>query len=217
MESAAETMFAFLTKPICIIGYILFMMLSYFYLDKPVAIYFHQLNLTVTLPILSYITQLGLGAIYIILFFCMGFFFRYIHINYIWEARSWLLLVCVVIPGIICNILKISLGRARPDLLFDQHIYGFYGLHFHAPFLSCPSGHTTEIMGVVFGLSIIFLRGGYLLILIGLLIASLRVILFRHYLSDVLIATYLTLIEIGIVLYICRRKHWLAPAWQRKD
>nr|WP_232220646.1 hypothetical protein [Legionella tunisiensis] len=68
-------------------------------------------------------------------------------------------------------------------------------------------------MGAALGLSILFPRYFYAFILAGLTIAFSRVFLTHHYLSDVLTASYLTLLEVGILLCILRRKSWLAPVW----
>ena len=124
--------------------------------------------------------------------------------------RSWVLLLCVLIPNIISLALKILLGRARPELLFDQSLYGFYGLHFVRPFWSFPSGHTTTVVGLVLGLMLIFPRHFYAFIVAGLLVISTRVFLTDHYLSDVLGTSYLVLFEVGLLSIIFRDKKWIA-------
>ena len=98
-----------------------------------------------------------------------------------------------------------SLGRARPILLFQKQFYGFYGFHFDHNFWSFPSGHATTIMGLSFGLSILFPRYVKYFMLLGILVMTTRVILTQHFLSDVLIAAYLCLIEVGIIYYLISR------------
>lgn len=215
MKSAYERMFAVMTRPLPALLYSSLVVLSFFYLDKPIARYFYELDLKENLPIITYVTNIALGGIYLILFFCMGIFFRCIYVNRLWEERSWFLFICVAVPSIICTFLKVLLGRARPDLFIIYDLYGFYGPHLHAPYLSCPSGHTTVIMAVMFALNIIFLRFGYTLILTGLMIAFLRVVLLRHYLSDILVGFYLSLVMVGVTFYFCRYNNWLVLAWQR--
>jgi membrane-associated phospholipid phosphatase len=95
----------------------------------------------------------------------------------------------------------------------EGHYYGFYGFETDAHFWSLPSGHTTTIMGVVLGFGILFPRYFYPLLVLGFSVALSRVLLTHHYLSDVFFTFYLTVIEIGFLLYVLRRNSWLAPAW----
>jgi len=102
--------------------------------------------------------------------------------------------------------LKVIFGRARPDMLFNDQLYGFYGLQTHAQFWSFPSGHTTTVMGFVFGLCALFPRHCVAFILTGLIVVSTRILLTHHFLSDVLIASYLALLEVGLLYCIMWRK-----------
>lgn len=196
-------------KPWVAISFFAFVMFAFFYIDQPLADYFHNLDFKKTLPflaLLSWLTKLGLGSIYLLGFLVIALFFRYIHKNRQWEARSWFLWLCILIPSTICLCLKVCLGRARPRMLFDGQWYGFYGFKTNPFFWSFPSGHTTTIIGLVFGLSILFPRYGYAFIFSGLMVASSRILLIHHYLSDVLATSYLTLLEIGGMLYWLRCK-----------
>lgn len=204
-----DRLFAVMVKPWVVIGYLVLIILLIVYLDKPVAYFFQGVNLGNTMPILNWFTKLGLGALYFVPLFILALFFRYIHRNKTWEANAWFLWLCALIPGVICVVLKIILGRARPDLLFSEGFYGFYGLNTHASFWSFPSGHTSTIMGVVFGLSVLIPRYGYAFIALGLAIATSRILLTKHYLSDVLIASYLALLEVGLLRYWLRCKKML--------
>ncbi|WED43821.1 phosphatase PAP2 family protein [Legionella cardiaca] len=202
-----------MTKPGVMISYVGLIVISFLYLDKSVAEYFYNLDIRQHLALLDWITRLGLSVFYLPTFFILALFFRYIYVNREWEARTWFLFICVFIPVLVCGFLKVLFGRARPNLWIHNDLYGFYGLQFHAPFWSFPSGHTTTIMSVVFGLSIVFPRYVYAFILTGITVAMSRVLLTHHYLSDILAASYLSLLEIGILLCFLRRKSWLAPAW----
>ncbi len=202
-----------MTKPAMALLIIVLISLTYFYIDKPLAYYFHNLDLRTNLFVLNWITKLGLGIVYIPTFLLFAGYFRYISPNPVAEGRSWFLALCVIIPSLVCVLLKVLLGRARPDLLFSAQLYGFYGIQGHASFWSFPSGHTTVVMGAAYGLSAVFPRQSYAFIGVGLLIAFTRVFLTHHYLSDIMVASYLSLLEVGIIFCIFRRKSWLAPAW----
>lgn len=204
---------AIMTKPWFMLSYVGLIVLSFIYFDRPIADYFYYLDVRNHVPLVALITRLGLGIIYLPSLFILGLFFRYIRKNQEWEARAWFLFICVAIPGSICGFLKILFGRARPSLWLHNDVYGFFGLQLHAPFWSFPSGHTTTIMGMVFGLSIVFPRHAYAFLVTGIIVAFSRVLLNQHYLSDILAASYLSILEIGILLCFLRRKSWLAPAW----
>lgn len=201
-------------QPWVVVSYMGFVVLSFFYFDQPIAWFFNDLSFKTELPFIYWLTRLGVSMVYIILFLMVALFFRYIHRNKEYEARSWFLWLCVLIPNLICLVFKVLLGRARPQLLFSDHLYGFYGMHFHADFWSFPSGHTTTIMGLVFGLCVVFPRYFYAFILTGLLLVSTRVLLTNHYLSDVMTTGYITLLEVGFLLVLLRRKAWLRSVYR---
>jgi len=196
-------------RPWVIISYLCFVVLSFLYFDQPIALFFHDKNLGIKLPIIRWFTHLGTGELYVIGLFLLALFYRYIRPNKKNEVRSWFLWLCVLVPYFICAILKINLGRARPELLFDNQLYGFYGLHFDSHYWSFPSGHTSTITGLVLGLIILFPRYCYAFFLSGLLLVSTRVFLTSHYLSDVLTTGYLTFLEVALLIWILRRKAWL--------
>jgi membrane-associated phospholipid phosphatase len=212
--SPFDRLLAVMTRLKVAILYIGLVALSFFYLDKPIAQYFYAIDLKENLPFLSWLTKLGLGLIYMVGFFILALFFRYIRQNHQWEVRVWFLLMCATIPGVMCVFLKVLLGRARPDMWFSEQLYGFFGFKTNAYFWSFPSGHATTIIGVALGLGIVFPRYFYAFILAGLTVALSRVFLTHHYLSDVMAGSYLTLLEVGILLCVLRRKLWLVPAWR---
>lgn len=192
-------------KPWVLIGYLALVILSFLYLDRSIAYYFHELAGRVNLNFLGWLTQLGLGGLYLIPLFLIALFFRYISHNKEREIQAWFLWLSVLLPSLICVGLKITMGRARPELLFTDHLYGFYWLQKKSYYWSFPSGHSTTIMGFVFGLSALLPRFCYLYIIVGLILVSTRILLTQHFLSDVLIATYLALLEVGVLFWWFKR------------
>ena len=201
-----DRLFKTITKPWVAISLGTFIIISFFYFDKPVAYFFHKLDLKQHYSVVYWITNLGIGAVDLTLLFLFALFFRYIHRNKQSEARSWFLFLCVLIPNLICVVLKTLLGRARPELLFDKSLYGFYGLHTNSQFWSLPSGHTTTVMGLFLGLGILFPRYFLACMVAALVIIATRVLLADHYLSDVVTTACLTVIEIGILRAIIRKR-----------
>ena len=199
-------------RPWVAAGYLGIVVLSFFYFDKPVAWCLHNLDLKTKLPFISWLTRVGMGELYVTGLFLLALVCRYILRNKEWESRTWFVWLCVVVPYSICGVFKVLLGRARPEQLFDNQLYGFYGMQTNASFWSFPSGHTTTIMGLVFGLCIVFPRHCQALFLTGFLVVLSRVLLTSHYLSDVMATSFLTLLEVGLLMSIIQRKHWFTLA-----
>ncbi|MDP3704712.1 MAG: phosphatase PAP2 family protein [Legionellaceae bacterium] len=194
-------------NPWLTISVILVIVLSYVYVDRSLALFLHQLHLKKELPILYWITCLGVTQAYLILLpLAAACSFLFVH-NKKAEHRLWFLWSCVLFTSLINIILKMTLGRARPELFFDQQLFGFYGWHVQESFYSFPSGHTTAITSLMLGLMISFPRYRYAFAIMGLLVISTRVLLTYHYLSDILATMYLTCIELGLLFYMIRRWH----------
>lgn len=198
-----------MTRPVLVIGYLAFIVISFLYWDKPLADYFHHLDLKGNASILNLITNIGLGALYFVSLPLLALYFRYRRQNRVWEARAWFLLLCLLISNMVCAVIKVSVGRARPELLFTENLYGFFGPHTQSCYWSFPSGHTTTVMSLTLGLGVLFPRYFYAFLTSGILLASLRIVLTHHYLSDVLTASYLVLLELGFLMYWLRRKNLL--------
>jgi membrane-associated phospholipid phosphatase len=94
--------------------------------------------------------------------------------------------VSLLLTNFIAGILKFLLGRARPDLLFSQHLYGFSFFASSTLFKSFPSIHSSTI-GVVCGAFACFYpRWSVPLLLLCLILAFSRVALSQHFVSDVI-------------------------------
>lgn len=209
-----ERLLAISIKPWVIVGFLGLIILSILYLDQPIAYYFYGVDSRNTLYPLNWVTKLGLGPVYFIPLFLLALFFRYVHCHRVWEDRCWILWLCALFPSTICLVLKMVFGRARPDLLFSEQLYGFYGWHTQTAFWSFPSGHTTTVMGFIFGLCALFPRYWYAFLSVGLIVISSRVMLTHHYLSDVLAATYLALLEVGLLLWWLKHNNLLRSVYE---
>lgn len=192
-----EKTFHFMKKPGVIALYIILVGLTYIYLDRSLAIYFHQLELRNQIHALTILTAFGQWIAYIGLFLFAALYFRYIKSNRAYESISWYLLGCVLIANLVCFIFKISLGRARPDLLFSSEQFGFYGLKFTKSYWSFPSGHTTTVISLAVGIGVLFPRYFYAVLTAAFIVAASRVLLYYHYLSDVMAGFYSSLLVVG--------------------
>ncbi len=204
--SPFDKLLSLMTKPLAIVLYLSAVAFSFVYTDKPVAEYFLKILPTTNTRWLVSLTHLGLGILYLVGFLGAALFFRYIYKIRISEMRAWFLWSCVVLCSSICLVLKIILGRARPDLWFGWHIYGFHGFHTDSTYWSFPSGHTAAIMSVVFGIAAIFPRSSLYVVLFGLMVACSRIVLIQHYPSDILMATWIALMSVGLMRWVFQHK-----------
>lgn len=197
--------FSFMLKPWVVISILSLVVISFFYIDKNLALYIHSLHLGEGVLVLSIITTMGISGIYLAILPILAI------VLYLFHKKTWSLRVCmlwclVFFPTLITYVLKNFLGRARPIALFNNDLFGFFGYTRAENFHSFPSGHTTTITGLMLGLLILFPRYCYLFLLIGFSVMFSRVFLTWHYLSDVLMTFYLVTLEVGLLVYITKRK-----------
>lgn len=88
--------------------------------------------------------------------------------------------------GLITDLIKPILARARPIEWTEHHIYGFTFFSFHSRLNSMPSGHSTTAFALATALSLLWPRQTIIWVLLGLILASARVMVNAHYLSDVI-------------------------------
>jgi membrane-associated phospholipid phosphatase len=208
-----EKTYNLMKNPWTILVYTVLVILAYHFIDRPLATYFHQLDLRTNLHILNLLTGLGKVIIYVVLFAVAGLYFRFIGTNPVYEARSWYLLACIVLTNLLCLMLKTSLGRARPDLLFTSNIFGFYWFKTTALYWSLPSGHTTTVVSLASSFGVIFPKYFYAFLGLAFLIVLTRVLLYYHYLSDVMTAFYLCILVVGVFTQYIKRNQYLSKAW----
>lgn len=187
--------------PWVFLSYLMILIGSYYWIDKPVATYFYSLDVYNRAPLLSLFTHLGKAVPYVAIFAILAIFYQFIRKQQDIAHKFWFLMLCVLVPNAFCLVLKTTFGRARPSLWFTQQEYGFYWFKFSQYYWSFPSSHTTTLMGLAIGLSILHPRFTWGFVITALSIASSRVFLYQHYVSDVLAALYLTVLEIGLLVY----------------
>ncbi len=94
--------------------------------------------------------------------------------------------VTVAASGLVANILKRAIGRARPSQFDEWSALGFSPFAGNSRFESFPSGHATTIGALAAMLALMFPRYRVSLLTAGVWLAMTRVMLLAHYPSDVL-------------------------------
>jgi membrane-associated phospholipid phosphatase len=110
--------------------------------------------------------------------------------------------------GLIANLTKYILGRARPKLFettgpFDFHLFAFDPDH-----ASFPSGHATNIFALATVLGILWPKARVVLYTIAVWIAASRVLIGQHYFTDALGGAIL-----GTVFPFFVRDRFAARGW----
>lgn len=117
-------------------------------------------------------------------------------------TQFWLALL---IAMCICFVLKTSLGRYRPEMFLQHHLYGFSGFTTDYLRLSMPSDHSALIFSMVTSLSY-FARSKFvtvLLCVLGILLVATRVLFLKHYPSDVFVGMLAGIWASYIAYYFC--------------
>jgi len=170
----------------------IFILFFYFFLDKKLIIFISQNLKPNQIYIFNWISQIGNGLVPAVIFGVGFVIFKFLKLLRAQKVCLYLLAVFIA-SGLICDVLKNILGRARPELLIHKDLFGFYFFKFHAAYWSFPSGHSTTLGACFMGLFLIFenFRFRILFLIFGFLICSCRVLALDHYPSDILAGFYL--------------------------
>ena len=103
----------------------------------------------------------------------------------------------IAVSGILINLIKMAVGRARPKLMINDAMFGFDPPGTSYALQSFPSGHANTAIAMTLALGLIVPRFRAPLLIIGCVIGYARVAIGAHYLSDIfaggLIAVFTTL------------------------
>jgi undecaprenyl-diphosphatase len=92
----------------------------------------------------------------------------------------------VAASGILVNLAKYGIGRARPKHFADAGPFAFHPFSGDAGWASFPSGHSTTAMALGVALALLFPRFRWVFVTLGFWIAVSRLGTRAHYPSDVL-------------------------------
>jgi len=185
-------------------GVAIIAILSYIFVDIPIALFCKSLDKSIT-DFFGIVTEFGISTWYLAGSLALFFIFRFLYRQRIYAHRALFLFVSVAASGIITNIIKMIIGRYRPEMFFEKGLYGFEFFQIDSTLVSFPSGHATTAFSLAYALSLFSLRYRMLLFSFALAVAASRVIITAHYFSDVVVGAY-----IGIMSVLGLRKlMWL--------
>ncbi len=159
--------------------------LSYLEFDKGVERFFWAHRMTTWSHFFHEISFLGKSEYYLIPSLLLYYIYKNRDLQI--AMKSIYLFWSVALGGIAVWVVKIVAGRFRPGHLIHDGQYGFDYFHVVHDLTSFPSGHSATVFGVAMALWLIFRKGWVWLFGFAFLIALSRMVIVRHFPSDVMI------------------------------
>jgi membrane-associated phospholipid phosphatase len=132
------------------------------------------------------------------------------------RRRSWaaaFLFAVIALSGILTNLIKLIVGRSRPHEFLADGFYEFSPWHLDADLRSFPSGHTTTVFALAFGIAMIRPAWRVPAFALAIVISATRIIINAHYLSDVIGGMVVALVTAICLKLVCERYGWnISPA-----
>lgn len=201
-NASFERLFNTMIKPQAILGMLLLFTLLYMWGDEALALFISPLK---ELKSVKLFTLMGVGALWVAVLGFMFVLFQFVLKKRAQALQVGFLWLCVFVPNAINAFLKVGVGRARPIMLLEQGHYGFNWFSLDSSFWSFPSSHTTTTVSLALGLWILFPKHRVWYALFAIFISISRLMLAKHYLSDVMAAAYLSVLEVGLVYVVWNR------------
>lgn len=107
------------------------------------------------------------------------------------------------------RILKVVIGRSRPDQFLAENIYQFKWFTFDRLFSSIPSGHATTIGAFAGFFACAYPRHALTIVLFSFLASLSRVYIGAHFLSDILVGVFVGLFFSWVCYYKLRADSYL--------
>lgn len=168
---------------------------SIYFLDLSIARFFKLPENEIIYKISREITNVGLSGHYFILslvlvvlsrtvFRKMRYFIARPGLEKKTEAWSLFLFRCLIIIGIVCNIIKVIFGRQRPHSSENFENLNFDPFTLNEHWLSFPSGHTQVLFTLGAVLSLIWPKHTFWFLFLAAVLAFTRVTTYQHFCSD---------------------------------
>lgn len=181
--------------------------LSYFFLDIPLTYYCRNLDRFI-LDKAEVVTEFGKSTAYILISLLFFVYFKFFNPKEVPANRAIFVFFAVALSGILVNILKWIAGRYRPIVFLEEGLFGFSFFGIGYEFTSFPSGHATAVFSLAYALSIFYPKYRVLFFVIAAVVASSRVILTSHYLSDVIFGAFFGIAFVYLLKEIFDWRGW---------
>jgi len=160
-------------------------LLSYRYADLPVAIYFQHSKGDAFYEFFHFITKFGQIEYFLVP--AALFYLYYKKTDFHRASQAAFVFLSLAVSGIIVLIIKMLGGRFRPERYFETESFGFDFFHISNSLTSFPSGHSATALGAAAAFALLIPRYRILFFLFGVAIMISRVVIVRHYPSDIMI------------------------------
>ena len=104
----------------------------------------------------------------------------------IWLGQSAFVFASVAVTGILANLIKNTIGRARPKHFDTLGAHAFDFGAFQSSFASFPSGHSTTFGALCMGIALLYPKTRWICFFMAFLGGTSRVVVGAHYPSDVI-------------------------------
>ena len=190
--------------------YFILLILFFIYFDYSIAIFFHQIN-NQTKSIFTTLTQFGDSLYYFVPIVLTWLFLKIINSknNYLKTLSDICLFLFwnILISGVLVQIFKHILARPRPVLFFNSNQTSLDFFSFESQFHSFPSGHSATIFAFAFSMLLLFPRLKSFWLIFAFIIASTRVIITAHFVSDIIAGAFVSyLVSIYLKKYFLDRE-----------
>ncbi|MBS0604116.1 MAG: phosphatase PAP2 family protein [Verrucomicrobia bacterium] len=180
--------------------------MSYLFADIPLAKHFEHLSSPLS-PVERVVTDIIDPKYQYFVWPILFFAFRFIWNKQIWANRCLLILMSVPLTNFLVEIIKCLLGRARPELLFSNGVFGFTFFSLANAFKSFPSGHACTIGAICGAFACFYPKRPLLWMILALGLAQSRVVLTFHYLSDIVAGVAIGVIMSQWIYMIMNKEH----------
>jgi membrane-associated phospholipid phosphatase len=116
-------------------------------------------------------------------------------------TRLQFLFFAVLVPVLIGEVIKWSVGRGRPFVGGDANVFNFSHFNGTAAYSSFPSGHSITAAALAFGVAALWPKARPAVIVYVLVILATRLVLLAHHPSDVVAGALVGVIGAMLVRY----------------
>ncbi|TNF66716.1 MAG: phosphatase PAP2 family protein [Gammaproteobacteria bacterium] len=194
----AKTPMPLKSSVIFLILLVIFYWFSYIYLDQTIAYYLNQ-QIAHTSKIYQFSQWLDNlfdpkhWAMLMILIF-IYYAWLFIRNKPRTQQSRWLIIALSLFVALaIGAILKYTLARYRPEMLFNHNLYGFHFFSMKKVFNSTPSGHALANFAGLLSLAYLSRKSFFIILacIIATIICISRLIVNDHFLSDIVFGAYI--------------------------